>query len=247
MKRENYVCYRGKNDDCYIVYNIYVFGMVKRRFRIIMKSIMISIKPQYCAEIMNGEKTIEVRKNKALANAIQKLIDENGYADIYVYCSKDKKDYLYKDYDEGTTYEKAFVSDEKPLIETPQLLNGKVVFKFRCYKVEEVRPFFHWCIEKETCLTRDEILDYLDRKDKFVGNPKRQDKVYAIHISDLEIFDKPKELNEFNPLKKTECDVCKRRNGIIYCPTFYENIGSGCIRPLTKAPQNFCYIEGELE
>ena len=46
-----------------------------------MKAIMISIKPKWCAKIMNGEKTIEVRKNKALANAIQKLIDENGYAD----------------------------------------------------------------------------------------------------------------------------------------------------------------------
>ena len=37
---------------------------------------MISIKPKWCAKIMNGEKTIEVRKNKALANAIQKLIDD---------------------------------------------------------------------------------------------------------------------------------------------------------------------------
>ena len=36
-----------------------------------MKAIMISIKPKWCAKIMNGEKTIEVRKNKALANAIQ--------------------------------------------------------------------------------------------------------------------------------------------------------------------------------
>ena len=51
---------------------------------------MISIKPKWCAKIMNGEKTIEVRKNKALATAIQKLIDENGYAEIYVYCSKDR-------------------------------------------------------------------------------------------------------------------------------------------------------------
>ena len=41
-----------------------------------MKAIMISIKPKWCAKIMNGEKTIEVRKSKVLANAIQKLIDD---------------------------------------------------------------------------------------------------------------------------------------------------------------------------
>ena len=33
-----------------------------------MKAIMISINPKYCAKIMNGEKTIEVRKNKAPQN-----------------------------------------------------------------------------------------------------------------------------------------------------------------------------------
>ena len=33
-----------------------------------MKAIMISIKPKYCELIMNGEKTIEVRKNKASQN-----------------------------------------------------------------------------------------------------------------------------------------------------------------------------------
>ena len=38
-----------------------------------IKAIMISIKPKWCAKIMNGEKTIEVRKSKVLANAIQKL------------------------------------------------------------------------------------------------------------------------------------------------------------------------------
>ena len=65
-----------------------------------MKAIMISIKPKWCAKIMNGEKTIEVRKNKALANAIQKLIDENEYADIYVYCTKDKS-LIYTDGTDG--------------------------------------------------------------------------------------------------------------------------------------------------
>ena len=52
--------------------------MKKKLKDLTMKAIMISIKPKWCAKIMNGEKTIEVMKNKALANAIQKLIDQNG-------------------------------------------------------------------------------------------------------------------------------------------------------------------------
>lgn len=205
-----------------------------------MKSIMISIKPKWCALIMNGEKTIEVRKNKALASAIQKLINDNGYADIYVYCSKDKKHKLeYCDIGNG-----CWCANDGG-----DYYNGKVVFKFRCYKVEEIPNYglarrseiMMEGLLKKSCLNLQELNEYAPHKEY------EDDSIYAIHISDLEIFDKPKELNEFNPLKKTECDVCKRRNGIIYCPTRYENIGSGCIRPLTKAPQNFCYIEGELE
>ena len=183
-----------------------------------MKVMMISIKPKWCAKIMNGEKTIEVRKNKALASAIQKLIDEQGYADIYVYCSK--SNYL------------GYISNRYV---------GKVVFKFRCYKVEEIdytylvnaRSYFiQSCLtahhfSKECCLEQWELDQYLNGK-----------KGYAIHISDLEIF-KPKELNEFRHWVSYK--KCKK------CP--YEKY-YGCnpcleIEALTNAPQNFAYLEVE--
>ena len=212
------------------------------------KSILLSIKPNWCAKIMNGEKTIEVRKNKSLASAIQKLINENGYADIYVYCSKDGDNHLHQLADHSTdetlgystTYYRA--ENTRGWKVAPYPLNEKVVFKFRCYKVEEFYPFFHWCIEKETCLTCDEVLDYLDNKDKNVWNPKRQDKVYAIHISDLEIVDK--ELYEFKiycsklySIWAGKCDRCRRVH------IHYEGYLNRCDRRLTKAPQNFVYIE----
>ena len=54
-----------------------------------MKAIMISDHAKWCALMMNKKKTVEVRKGTTLYKAIQKLIDENGYADIYVYCTKD--------------------------------------------------------------------------------------------------------------------------------------------------------------
>lgn len=198
-----------------------------------MKSLLIAIKPKWCAKIMNGEKTIEVRKNKALATAIQKLIDENGYAEIYVYCSKEKEQLTsgYSSVIKGTKY---FIYNDDEAID----YRGKVVFKFRCYKVEEIdytylvnaRSYFiQSCLtanhfSKKCCLEQWELDNYLNGK-----------KGYAIHISDLEIFDEPKEISEFRHYKRFDC----------YNADFdYTTIEYRQIR-LTKAPQNFCYIESE--
>jgi len=192
-----------------------------------MKAIMISIKPKWCAKIMNGEKTIEVRKNKALANAIQKLIDEYGYAEIYVYCTKSSLKvsgkYGYK----------------KELVVNGNVVNGKVPFKFRCYKVEEIISaetigvpmcFTHNLFEKDlckkSCLTPYDFNDYLKGK---IG--------YAIHIRNLEIFDRPKELSEFKFYKKF----------VSYDYTYTRKYIEYELHPLTKAPQNFCYVEVDYD
>lgn len=187
---------------------------------------MISIKPKWCVKIMNGEKTIEVRKNKALASAIQKLIDENGYADIYVYCSK--SNYF------------GYISNR---------YIGKIIFKFRCYKVERFEWYScgrdndgYWLDNgerfdlKPTCLTYKEMFDYIGDKQG-----------YAIHISNLEIF-KPKELSEF--YTKGYLDYIEHCENPRY-PEIYKDIHK-CILTvakhkfkLTKAPQNMVYIEVE--
>lgn len=181
-----------------------------------MKSILLSIRPKWVEKILNKEKTIEVRK--------QFPKDYVGW--VYIYCTKDSKTKL------SSNSFQYYVVDNKDYKNYLGNWNGKVLARFWCDKVEEHRPFFHWCIEKETCLTRDDVLDYLDSKDKFVGNPKRQGKVYAIHISKLEVFDEPKELNEFETTKSYLVDVGQLQPII-------KNI------TLTKAPQNYCYIEGE--
>lgn len=205
--------------------------MVFGEGRIIMKSLLISIKPKWCAKIMNGNKTIEVRKNKALATAIQKLIDENGYADIYVYCSKDDDLGRISDFPKN----KYFVD----CVETPEEFKrmdsgyngkGKVVFKFRCYKVEEHKdfgmfPYSKLRYDKTICLDQEEIEDY-----GFIEG-KGYVPLYAIHISDLEIFDKPKELREFKRCTEKICIFSE-------CHKYMH-----CLKPLTKAPQNFCYLE----
>ena len=58
-----------------------------------MKAIMISIKPKYVAQILNGDKTIEIRKTMPKCDFP---------ITVYLYCTKDK-DLCYKtlrgDYD----------------------------------------------------------------------------------------------------------------------------------------------------
>lgn len=201
--------------------------------------------------MMNGIKKIEVRKNKALASAIQKLIDEYGYADIYVYCSKDKDKLFYR----NSVKEYAIANSNWKLINFVKVydvadyptrnLNGKVVFKFRCYKADDYvngrkwswkvgAPMWGACndheyILKDACLTDDELRNYADDLS-----------FSAIHISDLEIFDRPKDISEFKHYvkpKRTEDDIAFEKK--MKCKTFYVSK----LIPLTKAPQNFAYID----
>ena len=51
-----------------------------------MKSILISIKPKWVAKILNGEKTIEIRKTMPKCDLP---------IDVYIYCTKDNKHGLY--------------------------------------------------------------------------------------------------------------------------------------------------------
>ena len=192
------------------------------------KAILVSIKPKWCVKIMNGEKTIEVRKNKALANAIQKLIDENGYADIYVYCTKDNKTKL------SSNSLQYYVVDNKDYKDYLGHWNGKVLFKFRCYKTTEYVNGLNWeyvqhdaasyddyeTILEPSCLTDSELINYVDDLS-----------FCAIHISDLEIFDKPKELSDFYHWtdKKIQWYSVGEKVKVMVS--------------LTKAPQNYCYVK----
>lgn len=59
----------------------------------------------------------------------------------------------------------------------------------------------------------------------------------AIHITKLEIFDTPKELKEFNVWRK------KTIYSGMDCPPYVDDVNV----PLTRAPLNWCWVEGEEE
>lgn len=154
------------------------------------KSILMSIQPQWVAKILNGEKTIEIRKKFPA-----------GYRGwVYVYCSKgDRNRALVKGWSYGYSY--SGINEE---------YQGKVLFRFWCDNVYEVfagasslgsHRLITWTCKKMcVSLCRDSCVsqEYLDT---YLGKVKGYPQGYAIHISKLEVFDKAKELSEFGITK----------------------------------------------
>lgn len=197
-----------------------------------MKAVLMSIRPKWIAKILNGEKTIEVRKSFTASY--------RGW--VYIYCTKDNELLCQLDNEWNTI---KVVRGAK----LKSIYNGKVVARFYCDNVDNYvygrkwswklgEPMwdadsFYERILKDACLTNDELRNYVEDVS-----------FSAIHISELEIFDEPKELSEFNVMR--EYSNCGR------CPHALEigcssNGWCGTIKPLTKAPQSRCYIEVDNE
>ena len=116
---------------------------------------------------------------------------------------------------------------------------GQVIGEFICNNASELDYVYYWNngYEFETCLTYRQVADY--------GKGKT---LYGWHISDLKIYDRPRELSDFY----RECKKpCKPNKGKILCITTKSLKMNGCNGkiPLTRAPQSWQYIEdlGEEE
>lgn len=200
-----------------------------------MKSILISIKPKWVAKILNGEKTIEIRKTMPKCDLP---------IDVYIYATKRQNlvlgDNFYGDWVTEYTTTRGWSKENVERIWVN--LSGKVVAKFTLNKVEEIDyeeygcgdeddEMFDWYftktlnteeLQEKSCLKRFEIANYLQRE---IG--------YAWLIDNLEIFDEPKELSEFRHI--CELKNCEARDRACwYC---------GKHTKLTKAPQSWCYVE----
>lgn len=203
-----------------------------------MKAIMISTQPKWVEKILNGIKKDEIRKGTAIGKAINKLIAKQGVAPMLIYCTKNGG--LLTDNGENHYYIVKSQECKKIVRETDIAINGKVVARFNA-TAEEITPRFTkdnkgvWYITEnksfeelciESCLCSYQLNDYLRCK-----------KGTDIHINNLEIFDEPKEINEFNVWG------IDYPTGIIDplhdCNVYYKKK----LKPLTRAPQSWCYIE----
>lgn len=172
------------------------------------KAVLISIRPKWVEKIANDKKTIEVRKTRPKLETPFKC---------YIYCTLPK--YPHED----------FIATNYPM---PQFYGGgKVVGEFTC---ERVVPITYdggrlWCLTNAafspaTCLTQSEIIAYIGDKGR----------CYGWHISDLRIYDTPRDLGEFErPYECNECDA----KWASECNTCYEK------NKIKRPPQSWCYVD----
>ena len=112
---------------------------------------------------------------------------------------------------------------------------GKVIGEFICNNASELDYVYYWNngYEFATCLTYRQVADY--------GKGKT---LYGWHISDLKLYDSPKELSEFSrPCSYSGlCFSCKRTS-------FKKDGNLLCNTKITRPPQSWMHVEdlGEEE
>ena len=204
-----------------------------------MKSILISIQPKWCEKIASGEKTIEVRKSAPKEVPFK----------AYIYATRPKK--FYKCGAVRTSDELLWLVNGKVEMgdgfkfwangDEYQCLNGRIIGEFICDKIDEIVPdynpvtakfYYGYVADTEaTCLSEEELQKYGKNKS-----------LYFWHISDLKIYDKPKELSEFFKPCPT-----KEKGDCLSCDCLADNdYGGVCTNNLTRPPQSWMFVE-EIE
>lgn len=172
-----------------------------------MKAILMSIKPKWCEMIFSGKKTIEVRKTAPKETPFK----------VYVYETQ------------GAT-ETPWVDEDGHLIWKGR---GQVIGEFVCGRVKEYR-FSNYKARYNindvdlmtTCLNHPDFIQYGK------GKP-----LYGWHISDLKIYDKPRELSDFKTPDKPYHEIIERDGSLM----FMDGYESG--EPLKRAPQSWQFVE----
>lgn len=186
-----------------------------------MESVLISIKPEWLKKIIRGEKTIEVRKSAPKEVPFR----------AYIYETKAATDTPWADEDGHLIFKG----------------RGQVIGEFICDEVEELHE---WELspqgkfadfERErlenfltaACLSEEEVVRYRENLPYFKP-------LYGWHISDLKIYDKPKELSEF--WGRTNCpaaDTVECWNCFAAC----REINGRHYQPLSRPSQSWQYVE----
>ncbi len=198
-----------------------------------MKSVMISIQPQWCELIASGKKTVEVRKTRPKIETPIKC---------YIYCTNTKTmgDFiLCKSVENAKLFgfntakgiNKGFAEKEDAQ------LKGKVIGEFVCDQIFKINvdcdeifgngydSGWMWTGD-DACLSYFELDNYLQGKEG-----------YGWHISNLVIYDEPKELSEFYSLcEKGNCRLCDWERE-------YDSCGCNRKKPIKRPPQSWCYVE----
>ena len=223
-----------------------------------MKGVLMSIQPKWCQLIADKKKVVEVRKTRPKLETPFK---------VYIYCTVDKKREVFftKEVFDGEKGKWAiphvgngkvigeFICDRiedfycasVPYKKENNLGYGRFVDN-GVYKVdgwhegvvfERNDRYIDTMLNnndlKEMCLSAQEVFDY-------IGIGKH---LYAWHISDLKIYDKPKELSEFYAKCNIPESKCKLCDNCYDRADYYDR--HYAVKKLTRPPQSWCYVEVE--
>ena len=202
------------------------------------KAVLISIRPKWCEKIVSGEKSIEVRKTRPKLKLPFKC---------YIYCSKAKQRFvgILKDGEEnyGEIYhgKPVFIKVDDGSVCDMWGKRQKVIGEFICdriYELETRSPGGSYYVKgedqpttndvaRQSCLTLKDMQEYL-----------RAANGYGWHVSDLKIYDTPRELDDFRRVCKNDwwCESCA-----MYCE-HNGTCGNGSLQ-IRRPPQSWCYVE----
>lgn len=202
-----------------------------------MKTVLLPVHPDWLELILSGKKTVEVRKTKP---------NEAAPFRVLLYCTKGGGVLYRSKYDWTIRLTK---DNRETSLSHHDILNGKVVAEFVCdkileivYGIEEGVYFDGECQDgfpvngkgnNPTCLSFTDLEKYL-----------QDEEGYGWCISDLEIYDKPKELGEFYKTNILSYDdwlygIYNGRGGATASYESYKNFFR-----LKRPPQSWCYVEG---
>lgn len=189
-----------------------------------MRAVLISIRPKWCEKIVNGNKTIEVRKTRPKLETPFKC---------YIYCTKGG--IALGAWGKHGKVIGEFICDRIDWITHIGCTGIPNLVETRICDAATMRTSPVGRLLNAACLTPKMLNDYLAWGDG-----------YGWHISDLEIYDQPKELNEFWFPPELYCE--KERCGSCPCDQAADVNGEYSFdcewkRPLTRAPQSWCYVE----
>ena len=160
------------------------------------KAVMLSIRPKWVEKIANGEKTIEVRKTRPKLDTPFKC---------YIYCTMPE------------TRDPHNILELHGVDGKIRKANGKVIGEFVCnYILQRCEMANADIAEQQSCVRREDIY--------FKYSEEGKHYIYGWHISDLLIYDEPRELGDF---RKPEFPTGLRLED----------------DEIKRPPQSWCYVE----
>lgn len=178
------------------------------------KAVLVSIRPKWVEKIASGEKTIEVRKAKPKMETPFKC---------YIYCTQDKH-LAFMQNQTGTNL--IACMDANAAIPVGGAIgNGKVIGEFTCDHIDEydddtIFSFRH----EDYARWNDFDLDRACMHPEDFQNYANGKWLYGWHISDLKIYEQPRELGDF---RKPEFPTGLRLED----------------DEIKRPPQSWCYVE----